>query len=77
MSTNRKKLYSASEIALAQKYIIKNNRYFTRKTAKRNTVQVRISDKWHNKIKEVSKSEDIMMSFLLDKICAYFFRHYK
>ena len=77
MSTNRKKIYNKEDIRLAQETIKKTEKYFTRRTNKRKTVQVRISEKWHCKIREIAKSENIMISFFLDRICEHFFKHYE
>lgn len=77
MSTKRKKLYSAEDILLAQKESKKTEKYFTRKTSKRKTIQVRIGEKWHQRIKTIAGSEKIMISFFLDRICEHFFRNYE
>lgn len=77
MSTKRKKLYTKEDIKIAQDAIKKSEKYFTRKTSRRKTVQVRIGAKWHQKIKEVAGSEKIMISFFLDSICEHFFKHYE
>jgi len=75
MSTKRKKLYSKGDIKLAQEEQKEQNRYFTRKTNKRRTHQVRIDEKWHKRLKEVGSSEKVMLSFLLDAICEFYFKH--
>ena len=75
MSTKRKKLYFNRDIKTAQEELKENNKYFTRRTKRRKTVQVRIGDKWHQKLKEVAKSEKVMLSFLLDHICDHYFKH--
>lgn len=77
MSTKRKKLYNKADIRLAQEETKRVENYFTRKTSRRKTVQVRISEKWHQKIKEIAGSEKIMLSFFLDRICEHFFRNYE
>lgn len=77
MSTNRIKLYNKEDIRSAQKEMKRVERYFTRKTSKRETVQVRVSKKWHQKIKTIAESEEIMLSFFLDRICEHFFKHYE
>lgn len=77
MSTNRLRPYNKEDIRLAQEAIKQTEKYFTRKTNRRKTVQVRIGKKWHEKIKEIAKSEKIMLSFFLDRICEHFFKHYK
>lgn len=75
MSTNIKKLYFKSDIIVAQEAQKKKNKYFTRKTLRRKTVQVRISDQWHLKLKELAKDEKVMISFMLDHICEHYFKH--
>jgi predicted DNA-binding ribbon-helix-helix protein len=75
MSTKIKKLYFKSDIKTAQEELKNTNRYFTRKTKRRKTIQVRIGDKWHQKLKEVARSEKVMLSFLLDHICDHYFKH--
>jgi hypothetical protein len=77
MSTKRPKIYNKEDIRHAQEEAIRVKEYFTRKTAGRKTVQVRISEKWHQKIKEVAGSEKIMISFFLDRISEHFFKHYE
>ena len=72
----KQRLYSAIDIKQAQSDVIKVERYFTRKTQKRKTVQIRIGEKWHKKLKEVARSDNILLSFLLDEICRQFFKHY-
>lgn len=76
MST-KKKLYTSADIeqALADSQRVKN--YFARKSRRRKTVQVRVGKQWHAKLKEFSKSEKTVMSFLLDEICKFFFANYK
>jgi predicted DNA-binding ribbon-helix-helix protein len=75
MSTKRKKLYFNRDIKTAQEELKENNKYFTRQTKRRKTIQVRIGDKWHQKLKEVARSEKVMLSFLLDHICDHYFKH--
>jgi len=77
MSTKKKKLYSKQDIKFAQEEEKRVGKYFTRQSSKRKTVQVRISEKWHQRIKEEAKSERIMISFFLDKICKHFFRNFE
>lgn len=77
MSTKRKKLYNKEDILSSQKDLKKVERYFTKRTSRRKTVQIRISEKWHHKIKEVAGPEKIMMSFFLDRICQHFFKNYE
>jgi hypothetical protein len=78
MSTNRnkrQKLYFNSDIKFAQEDLKKLNRYFTRHTKKRTTVQVRLSEEWYKKLKAVAEAEDTMLSFTLDHICEHYFKH--
>ncbi|MFZ2252806.1 MAG: hypothetical protein WAW13_01375 [Minisyncoccia bacterium] len=77
MSTNNIKLYNKEDILQAQQYLKKAERYFTKKTTRRKTVQVRISEKWYQKIKDIAGTEKIMLSFFLDRICEHFFKHYE
>lgn len=77
MSTNKENLYNKEDILMAQKENKRIERYFTRKTTRRKTFQVRLKDKWYYKIKSISKSEKIMISFFLDRICEHFFKHYQ
>ena len=77
MSTNKKKLYHPNDIKLAQKESIERGKYFTKRSSKRKTVQIRISEKWYKKIKETAKPNKIILSFFLDKICAHFFKEYE
>lgn len=77
MSTNKKSFYTSADIELAKadNYAVK--KYFARKSERRKTVQVRVGEKWHKKLKELSNSEKTVMSFLLDEICKHFFSHYQ
>lgn len=77
MSTKRKKLYNKEDIRSAQEELKKVDKYFTKRTNKRKTVQIRISEKWHKKIKEIAGPEKIMLSFFLDRICEHFFKNYE
>ena len=77
MSTKRKKLYNKEDVRLAQEELKGVEKYFTKKTTRRKTVQVRISQKWHQKIKDVAGPEKIMLSFFLDRICEHYFKHYE
>ena len=77
MSTKRKKLYNKEDILSSQKDLKEVEGYFTKRTSKRKTVQVRISEKWHRKIKEEAGPKKIMLSFFMDKICEYFFNRYE
>lgn len=75
MSTKRKKIYNKHDIKLAQEETKKKNKYFTRSTSRRKTVQVRISEHNYNKLREIAKSEKLMISFTLDHICEHYFKH--
>lgn len=76
MST-KKKLYTFADIEQARADSIKVKNHYARRSERRKTVQVRVSKKWHTKLKEFSKSEKTVMSFLLDEICKFFFANYK
>lgn len=76
MSTNRLRVYTKEDLKLAQEAIKKSEKYFTRKTNRRRTVQVRIGEKWHRRIKKIAGEEKIMISFFLDRMCDHFFKHY-
>ena len=75
MSTNRKKLYIPSDIKLAKEKKKKKGKYFTQKTIKRKTIQIRVGEELYKKIKEVAKKEDMMLSFMLDEICKFYFKN--
>ncbi len=77
MSTKYKKLYSRADIQDAEKDSEKVRAYFARKGQRRKTIQVRISVGWHTKLKELAKSEKMVMSFLLDEVCKHFFKNYQ
>lgn len=77
MSTKRKKIYTKEDIRCAQVENKRVERYFTRKTTKRKTVQIRISEKWYQRIKQIAGPEKIMLSFFIDRICEHFFKHYE
>ncbi len=77
MSTKRKKIYNKEDIKSAQAELKRVEKYFTRRTSRRKTMQVRIGEKWYCKLKEISKSEKVMISFFLDRICEHFFKHYE
>ncbi len=76
MSTNTKKLYFAKDFKEAQENQKRAEGYFTRKTKRRKTVQIRLDEKWHQKIKDAAKDERVMLSFFLDRICEIFFKNY-
>jgi len=76
MSTKHKKLYTARDIEQAKVDNESVRKYFARRGEKRKTVQVRVSKKWHSKLKEVASSEKMIISFLLDEICKHFFSNY-
>ena len=75
MSTNRNKLYFNSDIKISERELKKALKLFTRKTQGRKTIQIRVSEKWYRKLKEVAESEDVMLSFMLDHICEHYFKH--
>lgn len=75
MSTNRKKLYIPSDIKFAQEESKRVGKYFTSKTSKRKTVQVRLGEEFHNKIKDIAKNKNMMLSFMLDEICKFYFKN--
>ncbi len=75
MSTNRNKLYFNSDIKISERELKKALKLFTRKTVGRKTIQIRVSEKWYRKLKEVAESEDVMLSFMLDHICEHYFKH--
>lgn len=77
MSTRSKKRYSKADFAEAQKSNDEVRKYFARKSKRRKTVQIRIDKEWHTKIKEVARSEKMLMSFMLDLICKRFFKNYQ
>lgn len=77
MSTKRKKIYNKEDIKSAQAELKSVEKYFTKKTSGRKTMQVRVGEKWYCKLKEISKSEKVMISFFLDRICEHFFKHYE
>lgn len=77
MSTRSKKRYSKADIEEAKKNNDEVRKYFTRKSKRRKTVQVRIDKEWHTKIKEIARSEKMLMSFMLDSICKHFFKNYQ
>jgi hypothetical protein len=77
MSTKRKKIYNKADIKSAQEEIKAVEKYFTRKTTRRKTMQVRIGEKWYLRLKETAGPEKIMLSFFLDRICEHFFKHYE
>jgi hypothetical protein len=75
MSTKSKKLYSKGDIVTAKEKLKDRNKSFSHKMKRRKTVQVRISDKWHQKLKEVGRTEKVRLSYLLDRICEFYFKH--
>ncbi len=77
MSTKKKKLYTSADIELAKADGEAVKKYFARRAEKRETVQVRVSRKWHKRLKDFAKSEKMLISFLLDEICKHFFSNYK
>jgi len=77
MSTKHKKLYSVRDIEQAKADSEAVTKYFARKSEKRKTVQVRVSARWHTKLKEVAQTEKMVISFLLGEICKHFFSNYQ
>lgn len=80
MSTKLKrlsKLYTSKDIEIAKKSNEAVKKYFARRAERRKTIQVRISERWHTRLKELSRSEKTVMSFLLDEICKHFFKNYQ
>lgn len=77
MSTKSKKLYSKADLREAERMHEEVRKTFSRMTQKRKTVQVRIDEKWHRRLKELAVSEGMLISFMLDKICKKFFDNYK
>lgn len=77
MSTKIKKLYSSTDFKEAKISSDRVMKCYSRKGERRKTVQVRISKKWHARLKEVATSEKMVLSFLLDDICKHFFQNYK
>jgi len=77
MSTKSKKRYSKADIEEARINNEQVRNYYARKSKRRRTRQIRIDKKWHTKIKEIAKSENMLMSFMLDSICKHFFKNYK
>lgn len=77
MSTIKKRFYTSADIELAKADNNAVKKYFARKCKRRKTIQVRVGEKWHKKLKELSSSEKTVMSFLLDEICKHFFSHYQ
>lgn len=76
MSTKIKKLYSRADIQDAKRDSKKVTDHFKRKSERRQTVQVRVSKTWHTELRNLAKSEKLVMSFLLDEMCRYFFKNY-
>jgi hypothetical protein len=71
MSTKNKKEYSDTEKQDAKKEIKGASQRFDRK--RRDTVQIRISRKWHRWIRDSELFEGETMSSSLDYICKYYF----
>lgn len=61
------------EIRLAEKAFRSINKRLSRKLKRRKSVQIRIGEEIHGKLKNLSFSHKIPMSFLLDKICERYF----
>ncbi len=77
MSTRSKKRYSKADIKEAEKSNEYVRKCFARKSKRRKTIQIRIDKEWHTKIKEIARSEKMLMSFMLDSICKHFFKNYQ
>ncbi len=77
MSTKHKKRYSKADIEEAKRSNEHVRKYFARKSKRRKTVQIRIDKEWHIKIREIARSENMLMSFMLDSICKHFFKNYQ
>lgn len=75
MSTKIKKLYSKADVADAKVENERVRNYFSRKSERRKTVQIRISEEWHFQLKELAKEEGLILSFLIDRICHHFFKN--
>lgn len=76
MSTNKKKLYTFKDIERAEADISAVKKYFDRKSQRRKTIQVRVGDRWHKKLKETATFEKRTISSFLDQVCKYFFSNY-
>lgn len=76
MSTKIKKLYSRADIQDARKDSEKVKDHFDRRGERRMTVQVRVGKKWHTELRNLAKTEKLVMSFLLDEMCRHFFKNY-
>lgn len=76
MSTKLRKLYSRRDIEKSIKSNDRVRKYFSRKSERRKTVQVRISKEMHAKLKDLALTENMVLSFLLDDICEHFFKNY-
>lgn len=77
MSTKSKKLYFRSDLKEAERKNEKVRKYFSRKYKSRKTVQIRVSEENHKKLKVLANQESLVLSFLLDIICEHFFKFYK
>ena len=77
MSTKSKKLYFRSDLKEAERKNEKVRKYFSRKYKSRKTVQIRVSEENHKKLKVLANKEALVLSFLLDIICEHFFKFYK
>ncbi len=76
MSTRSKKRYLKLDIDEAKKSNIKVSNSYSRRSKRRQTVQIRISKDWHTRLKLMAKDEDLVLSFVMDKICELFFQNY-
>lgn len=76
MSTKSKKRYLKLDIDEARKSNIKVSSSYSRRTERRKTVQVRIGKDWHTRLKLMARDENLVLSFVMDKICELFFKNY-
>lgn len=79
MSTKSKrvKLYSKQDLVEAEKSNDVVRRHYSRKTNRRKTVQIRMSEEWYEKLKELARKENLILSFVADEMCKHFLKHYK
>lgn len=76
MSTRTRKLYSRADLREAERNNEQVRNHFAHKGKRRRTVQVRVSTETHAKLKELAKSEGLILSFVLDLMCKHFFKNY-
>lgn len=77
MSTKSKKRYLRMDFSKARKKSSEVCKFYSKKYTRRKTIQVRVSQEIHKKLKEMAREDDLVLSFLLDQICEHFFRNYK